>query len=138
VHFLLPDFIGEGGGVEIFFKQLVKRGRDFKWCFGRFSRNPVKGAIQLWRHGKHDKFPPPPFEGGVYSEQYNIYILYDVEYNPRGSIYFWGSKVGVLFVWGFNRGGAIIIDYHPISLNIGYLEDFNPLASKALFCYIWS
>ena len=33
-------------------------------------------------------------------------ILYDLEYNPRGTIYFWTSKVGVLFEGGFNRGGG--------------------------------
>ena len=32
------------------------------------------------------------------------YILYDLEYNPRGSIYFWRSKVGVLFEGGLIDG----------------------------------
>ena len=32
-------------------------------------------------------------------------ILYDLEYNPRDTIYFWRSKVGVLFEGGLIEGG---------------------------------
>ena len=59
-------------------------------------------------------------------------VLYDLEYNPRGSIYFWRSKVGVLFEGGIRGGGRNFLHFLAKSKHFYAVQLWRP---KQCDCY---